>query len=226
MRNLMIAAMLLVASLAVAQDDAEYRLELGGGVGMLAYQGDFNGNLLKGMKPMAMLSARYKPNPRMAWALNLGMGSIKGDYNNAHNFYPELTESQRSFSNTVFDGGARFEYNFWPFGTGRDYRGAKPLTPFITLGAGITFADTDGGSVVCANFPIGGGVKYKIAKRVNLTAEWTMHVSTSDKLDGVADPHGIKSSGMFKNKDSYSMLVVGLTYDIWAKCRTCHNDDD
>lgn len=226
MRNLMIAAMLLVASLAMAQDDAEYRLELGGGVGMLAYQGDFNGNLLKGMKPMAMLSARYKPNPRMAWALNLGMGSIKGDYNNEHNFYPELTESQRSFSNTVFDGGARFEYNFWPFGTGRDYRGAKPLTPFITLGAGITFADTDGGSVVCANFPIGGGVKYKIAKRLNLTAEWTMHFSTSDKLDGVADPHGIKSSGMFKNKDSYSMLVVGLTYDIWAKCRTCHNDDD
>lgn len=226
MRNLMIAAMLLVASLAMAQDDAEYRLELGGGVGMLAYQGDFNGNLLKGMKPMAMLSARYKPNPRMAWALNLGMGSIKVDYNNAHNFYPELTESQRSFSNTVFDGGARFEYNFWPFGTGRDYRGAKPLTPFITLGAGITFADTDGGSVVCANFPIGGGVKYKIAKRLNLTAEWTMHFSTSDKLDGVADPHGIKSSGMFKNKDSYSMLVVGLTYDIWAKCRTCHNDDD
>lgn len=226
MRNLMIAAMLLVASLAMAQDDAEYRLELGGGVGMLAYQGDFNGNLLKGMKPMAMLSARYKPNPRMAWALNLGMGSIKGVYNNAHNFYPELTESQRSFSNTVFDGGARFEYNFWPFGTGRDYRGAKPLTPFITLGAGITFADTDGGSVVCANFPIGGGVKYKIAKRLNLTVEWTMHFSTSDKLDGVADPHGIKSSGMFKNKDSYSMLVVGLTYDIWAKCRTCHNDDD
>ena len=58
MRNLMIAAMLLVASLAMAQDDAEYRLELGGGVGMLAYQGDFNGNLLKGMKPLAMLSAR------------------------------------------------------------------------------------------------------------------------------------------------------------------------
>lgn len=226
MRNLMIAAMLLVASLAMAQDDAEYRLEVGGGVGMVAYQGDFNGNLLKGMKPMATLTARYKPNPRMAWALNLGMGNIKGDYSNAHNFYPELTESQRSFSNTVFDGGARFEYNFWPFGTGSDYRGAKPLTPFITMGVGMTFADTDGGSVVCANFPIGGGVKYKIAKRLNLTAEWTMHFSTSDKLDGVADPYGIKSSGMFKNKDSYSMLVVGLTYDIWAKCRTCHNDDD
>ena len=226
MKTLVIATLLLLANMAVAQDDFEYRMEIGGGVGLVAYQGDFNGSILKGMQPMATLTARYKPSPRTAWAFNLGFGKLKGDYDHSDNFYPELAESRLNFSNMLVDGGIRFEYNFWPFGTGNDYRGAKRLVPFIAVGIGMSFADTDNGSAVGANLPIGGGVKYKVAKRVNLTAEWTMHFSTTDKLDGVADPYGIKSSGMFKNKDCYSMLLVGLTYDIWAKCRTCHNDDD
>ena len=74
------------------------------------------------------------------------------------------------------------------------------------------------------NMPIGGGVKYKLADRVNLAAEWTMHFSTNDRLDGVKDPYTIKSSGFFKNTDCYSHLRVSLTYDLWAKCKTCHND--
>ena len=45
-------------------------------------------------------------------------------------------------------------------------------------------------------------------------------------LDGVKDPYGIKSSGLFKNTDCYSQLRVSLTYDLWAKCKTCHNDRD
>jgi hypothetical protein len=46
----------------------------------------------------------------------------------------------------------------------------------------------------------------------------------SDELDGVKDPYGVKSSGLFKNTDCYSHLRLTLSYDIWAKCRTCHND--
>jgi hypothetical protein len=53
-----------------------------------------------------------------------------------------------------------------------------------------------------------------------------MHFSLSDKLDGVKDPYGIKSSGAFKNTDCYSTLQVSVTYDLWAKCKTCHNDKD
>jgi hypothetical protein len=53
-----------------------------------------------------------------------------------------------------------------------------------------------------------------------------IHFTGSDKLDGVTDPYGIKSSGLFKNTDSYSTLLVTLSYDIWAKCKTCHNDRD
>ena len=121
---------------------------------------------------------------------------------------------------------ATYEYNFWPYGTGRDYRGAKRLTPFIFGGLGATFVKTDSKNVFTANLPIGIGVKYKLADRLNLGVEWAIHFTASDRLDGVSNPYGIKSSGLFKNTDCYSHLRLSVTYDLWAKCRTCHNDRD
>ena len=77
---------------------------------------------------------------------------------------------------------------------------------------------------VGVNLPIGAGVKYKVADRVNVSADWTMVFTNNDRLDGVSDPYGIISSGLFKNQDGYSQLRVAVTYDLWTKCRTCHND--
>ena len=72
---------------------------------------------------------------------------------------------------------------------------------------------------------MGIGVKYKIGKRINLGVEWAMHFSLSDKLDGVKDPYGIESTGMFKNTDCYSSLKVTLTYSFLPKCIICNKDD-
>ena len=74
--------------------------------------------------------------------------------------------------------------------------------------------------------PLGIGMKYKIADRLNLGLEWAMHFSQSDELDGIKDPYEVKSSGIFKNTDCYSMLQLSLTYSFMAKCRTCHNADE
>ena len=216
-----------------AQDELEYRMEIGGGVGLLGYVGDFNSSLMKEMQPAVSLIARYKPNPRWAWNVSLTTGKLKGGSDGTGTWYPD-PQSPKSdkdrmppyqFSNQLMDFGVRYEYNFWAYGTGQEYYGARRLAPFITIGLGLTFADT-GKSVFAANLPIGAGVKYKIGNRLNLTAEWTMHFSGSDKLDGVSDPYGIKSSGLFKNTDCYSLLQLSLTYDIWAKCKTCNNDRD
>jgi hypothetical protein len=206
-----------------AQEAPEYRAEIGGGVGVVAYLGDFNGNLFKNMQPMFTLLGRYKFNPRMALALNVSYGKIKGSSKNVETFYPDLPEIE--FSHGLLDVGVRYEYNFWPFGTGREYRGAKRITPYIYIGLGATFVKPES-TEVALNLPIGVGAKYKLGERVNLALEWTIHFTTSDLLDGVKDPYGIKSSGLFKNTDCYDHLRVSLTYDIWAKCKTCHNDRD
>lgn len=204
-----------------AQDAPEYRAEVGGGIGLVAYQGDFNGNLFKNMQPMFTLLGRYKFNPRMALALNVSYGKIKGSSKNVETFYPDLPETD--FNHGLVDAGIRYEYNFWPYGTGREYRGAQRITPYIYIGLGATFVKPEK-TEIALNLPIGAGVKYKLGERMNLALEWTMHFTTSDMLDGVKDPYGIKSSGLFKNTDCYSHLRLSLTYDIWAKCKTCHND--
>ena len=120
---------------------------------------------------------------------------------------------------------ATYEYNFWPYGTGLEYRGAQRLTPFIFLGLGMVYTKSDR-NVVTASLPLGIGVKYKLADRLNLGVEWSVNFSMNDRLDGSADPYSITSSGIFKNTDCYSALQVSLTYSFMAKCRTCHNEDE
>ena len=208
-----------------AQDEPEYRMEIGGGLALTAYEGDFNGNLLRQLQPMAGAVAKYKMNPRMAWAASLRYGQLKGSSANVETWYPQLAANPIEFTSKVVDFDIRYEYNFWPFGTGREYHGAQPFTPFIALGAGIVWAKP-GKQVVAMQTPIGFGVKYKVANRVNLSAEWMMHFSGSDKIDGVKDPYGIKSTGLFKNTDCYSSLQVTITYEFMEKCKTCHNDRD
>ncbi|MBQ8457456.1 MAG: outer membrane beta-barrel protein [Prevotella sp.] len=218
----LLVALLLWVVIAKAQDDPEYKMEAGAGAGLVAYTGDFNGNLLKGMQPWGTLIAKYHLSPREALAFSLGMGKIKGSSDNAETWYPI---EPYEFDNSLTEGVIRYEYNFWAYGTGREYRGARRLVPFVAIGLGLTHHSGEN-SGITMSLPIGAGIKYKIGQRLNLVAEWAMRFTPSDQLDGRSDIYGIKSSGLFKNTDCYSVLQLALTYDIWMKCKTCHNDRD
>ena len=222
MRKILQTLVLLTLTIhASAQDAPEYRAEIGGAIGLVAYEGDFNGNPLRNQQPMLTLVGRYRLNPRMALAANISWGQLKGSSTHANTYYPDL--EPMSFKHSVADIGMRYEYNFWPYGTGHEYRGAQRFTPYIYIGIGATIAKPEK-TEAAVNMPIVAGVKYKIGDRTNVAMEWTIHFTTSDKIDGVADPYGIKSSGLFKNTDGYSHLRLSLTYDIWRKCKTCNND--
>ncbi len=206
-----------------AQTEPEYCMEIGIGVGMINYEGDFNGNIFKCAQPSATLIYRYLFDPHSAIRASLDYGQLKGAAkDNKTVFLPEY--ESYTFNNTLLDLNAIYEYNFWAYGTGKDYRGAKRLTPYVLAGIGMTYAKTDDGSAFTANVPLGIGVKYKVARRVNLNLEWMIHFSLSDKLDGVKDPYGVKSTGIFKNTDCYSQLMINLTYSFKERCRVCHND--
>ncbi len=209
----------------LAQADEEYLLEVGGGIGAVSYLGDFNGSISGNMQPLATALLRRVLNPYMGVTATVSYGQLKGSYKSADTFYPDYQGQTYSFSNPLVDLSLRYEYNFWPYGTGRDYRGAKRLTPFVFGGLGGTYTNTTG-TVLATNLLLGAGVKYKAAKRLNVALEWGIHFTTSDKLDGAEDPYYIKSTGAFKNKDCYSALQLTLTYSFLAKCRTCHNEDE
>lgn len=226
MRKLLLIAITALATLgAHAQDEYEYRMEIGVGGGMVNYLGDFNGSIVSNMQPSASLMLRRVFNPYMGLKLDFAYGKLKGSSADVKTWYPELADNPIDFNSTLMDLGLSFEYNFWPYGTGREYRGAKRLTPFVFLGIGGTYAKTGDESVFTANVPIGVGVKYKLGRRLNLGLEWAAHFSLSDKLDGVADPYGIESSGLFKNTDCYSMLKFTITYSFMPKCKICNKDD-
>lgn len=227
MRKLLLMFMVLLpAARMSAQDDPQYRMEIGAGVGTVSYEGDFNGNVLKNMQPMFSALWRYNFDPYKDLRLSATYGKLKGSSKDVDTYYPDYATEEYSFNRNLLDVSLVFEYNFWPYGTGRDYRGAKRLTPYIYGGIGATSASGGGSkSVFTANVPIGLGVKYKLNERMNLGLDWGIHFSLSDELDGVKDPYQVKSSGMFKNTDCYSMLQLTLTYSFKAKCRTCNKEE-
>lgn len=229
------ACCLIFCITANAEEDVEYKMDMGAGLGGCFYMGDANSSPFANMSVMGAITARRILNARMAVKTNLAFGHIHGTSEGflPTDAYSQSTEggtpTQVHFSRNVLDIGAQFELNFWGFGTGVGYKGNSRITPYILAGAGITIG-MGGGAKACGgmNIPVGIGVKYKLKPRVNLGFEWTMRFSTTDKLDATPegtqlhDPYGIKS-GFFKNKDSYSFAMFFITYDMFPKLRKCNN---
>ena len=226
-RTAIVLSCLFLCLTAKAEEEVEYKMDLGAGLGGCFYMGDANGVPFANLSAMGAITARRIFNARMALKGNLAFGFMPTD---AYSMTPEGgVPTKVDFSRNVLDLGVQFELNFWGFGTGVGYKGYSRITPYILLGAGLTIG-MGGGAGTCAgmNIPVGLGVKYKLKPRVNLGFEWTMRFSTTDKLDAtpegtqLTDPYGVKS-GFFKNKDSYSFAMFFITYDMFPKRRKCNN---
>ena len=231
-------ALMCITACATAQDDVEYRWEIGAGVGATTYYGDFNSSVVKNLQPAGEVILRKVINPYSAVRIAGMYTKAKGSYKDVSTHYPALEDAGYEFSNSIGDLSVTYEYNFWAYGTGKDYRGAKRVAPFISLGIGLTYANCKNGmtdysasesassstSAVTASIPVGFGVKYRIKDRLNLSLDWQMHFTMSDQLDGVKDPYYVTSSGIFKNTDCFSTLTLALTYSFSAKCPTCMRD--
>lgn len=226
---LAIAALTTAVANVRAQEQPEYLMEIGAGGGVVGYLGDFNGSITKNLQPAATIVGRYNINSYMAVKLQLAYGKMKGSSEKVKTYYPDYSDKTYTFSNPIGALVAAYEYNFVPYGTGREYRGAKRLAPYVSLGLEANYIRVNGeqkSNVFTMSIPLGIGLKYKLGERANIGLEWAMHFSLSDELDGVKDPYGIKSSGLFKNTDGYSSLMITATYSFNAKCRTCHNEDE
>lgn len=223
MNRLLIIALLFISAAAYGQDDVEYRWEIGAGAGMTSYQGDFNRNVTKDLSPNVTLLLKRVLNPHMAIRLAGQLGKLKGSSEDVETYYPQYQTETYNFNRSLVDVSAAYEYNFFAYGTGHEYRGARRFTPFIFGGLGFTSVSGDDNNAFTMNIPLGIGVKYRASARLNLALEWSTHFSLSDKLDGVEDPYGIKSSGLWKNTDGYTVLQFTATYSFSPKCRTCHN---
>lgn len=227
-RFLLLLPLLLAGpALRAQQEDVVYRVELGAAAGIHFGLNDVNTRWYGNSQLGGGAVARFLLNPRMSVKTALSYGKISGKAENVDNFYPAdpgtVGPEQLKFSasSDVFDLSALYELHFLPYGYNEGYQGYKRITPYLQMGIGFTYAT--GGKAFTANLPIGVGVKYKLAPRLNLGLEWRMHFSLSDKLDGLEAPLGIKSTA-FKNKDHYSFTLLSITYDIAPRCPNCNKD--
>lgn len=241
-KNLCIRQVLLLILMAfplslAAQDDEEYRMEIGGGAGTDFYLGDVSSTPFRKPSVAAALLWRRNFNPRMGLKANLAMAHLRGA--SGKRFIPADASTPGAeggmpvavdFKRAVLDLGAQYELNFLGYGLGQEYQNMRRWTPYVAVGLGVSLAVGGGESAAFAlNIPVGLGVKYKIRPRLNAGVEWSFRLTTTDELDAggqatLAHPYNIKGKG-FKNKDAYSMLLLTLSYDISPKCKTCHNND-
>ncbi len=219
LRKYFVMLLALLSTVGVTAQELEYKMELGGMLGSSFYMGDANySSLYKNSGVGGGLMGRYNINPRQALKFDIAYGKISGNATELENKYPNIEGQIWEFDNSVVDVGCQYELHFWAYGTGKGYKGTKRLTPYIQVGLGFTY----GNDTFTMNIPVGFGVKYKVAERINVGLDWSMRFSLSDELDGISDPYSIKG-GMLKNKDSYSFTMFYVSYDLFPKLRKCNN---
>ena len=196
-----------------------YRMELGLLGGSSFYMGDANNDkLFENRHPSYGILARYNLNDRFSLKANALVAGISGTTNGLSATY--MNGSDISFNHKVFDAGVQLELNFYNYGA-PDYKpGASRVSPYILVGLGFTGYKAEKRKIG-ANFPLGLGVKAKVAPRMNIGCEWTFRKTTADDLDYVSNPTNFQlqdswsgSGSWNKNKDWYSILMLYVSYDI------------
>jgi hypothetical protein len=223
----LLTLLLLLMPLILPAQELEYKMEAGGYVGLCSYLGDANSKLFKDNGGLIGALLRFNLNPRMSIKTNLQMGHISG---NSGDLYLPADATQGGatnaesvpvdFSNTLIDLGTQYEYSFFGYGMGNSFKGHKRLTPYVAGGLGLVVGTSY--SAVGAYATLGVGVRYKFKPRWNIGAEWNVRFTTTDKIDNINKPYGIKG-GMFKNKDGYTNTLVYISYDMFPKYRKCNN---
>lgn len=226
LRTVIVAIAMTIGALAHADDYVDsYRYDIGIGLGTSGYLGDANeSNLLKNLGFSANAGIRYLFDSRWAAKAQFSMATISGNTANFENVLPE--NAQYEFSSNVFDLAVKGEANFFAYGIGETYKRLRRWTPYATIGVGVTLASTKDATSVAFSIPMGIGFKFKVSRRLNLNAEFTMTKVFGDKIDSeqLTDLYRIESS-FLKNTDWFSTLTVGVSYEFGPRCATCNRID-
>jgi len=217
-------ASIITCVTAVAQ---EYKHEIGAGGGFSSYMGDANiNNPFLELHPSFGLIFRKNMNFRWAVKADLLMGSVSGNTQNSDNVYPAngVAEFKRNF----FELGGQMEFNFLPFSDKFAYLQTSRITPYMMAGLGFTFAPGNE-TFFGLNLPVGLGLKYKAANRVNLGLEYSIRKLFGDDFDApnksgfnLDNPYKM-NGGIFKNRDWYTILMFSITWNFVPNDRKCTN---
>ncbi len=218
--TLIIALMSMATATEARSQEAAYKFDAGAAIGMSGYLGDANtSNVLSHPGFAAAASFRYLINTRWAIKGVFTTAGLSGDSADMENVYPG--GNTYSFTSSIYDLGARAEFNFFNYGIGETYRKLRRWTPYLSLGIGVTLASSED-THVAMNLPMGVGMRYKLTPRINIGLEWSMTKVFGDNVDGpvLDDLYDIKSS-FIKNTDWYSLIMLTISYEFGERCKSC-----
>lgn len=213
---------LLSSMVSVRAQEKEYMYEVGASAGLSWGYGDVNTNKAVYSPSFSYgVLGRYNVNLRWALAAELTSSGISG---NTADFDYAFPGGDYKFDRRFWQASILPEFHFWNYGLGVDYREKKRYTPFLTAGLTAGVVTGDGNSDFTWGIPLGAGFKVKIKPRLNahITALFTK--TFGDKLDGCADPEGIKTSALMGN-DWLASIRIGFTFEFKERCVECKNQN-
>jgi len=184
--------------------------------GVTSYLGDINPNrLFYRPQPAGGLFYRYNLNPRQSIRANILLGGLKANDLDFRNNFQQTRAL--SFSGTVAELAAQFEFNFLPYSTqGKRWN----YTPYLAAGAGVSFINT--GSVSYQPvIPFSLGFKINIHKNLGIEAEYGFRKTFYDKFDGLKDNVDPNHEAWLHNNDWYSFAGISFTWKIYNKLVGC-----
>jgi hypothetical protein len=204
--------------------------EVGVFAGGSSYIGELNpGRPFYMIRPAAGVFFRYSASTRFSWRFMANVSRLEASDANSGVAFQE--NRNLSFRSDVFETGALFEFNYFPFEAGNMSYIATPylfvglsgfyfnpkakfdgswqaLQPLSTEGQGSAlYRDRKIYSRVQAALPFGMGVKLNILPRVMLAAEWMMRKTFTDYLDDVSTTY-VDPDILVARHGAYSALLA------------------
>lgn len=189
-------------------------MEFGGGVGSMNYSGDLVRGYSFSTSSLAG-TAFYRMNfsEILTVKLALTIGKVRASEIPIDAF---ATQRNHSFSSSVLEASAVFEYHFFDFKT-EDSR--VNYSPYIFGGVGfMNFNDApknEGVGKIQPVLPVGVGFKYLIQKKYTIGLEAGARKTFFDYLDGISDAdQAIKDYQYGNPKDDDWYFFTGLSFSI------------
>jgi hypothetical protein len=191
--------------------------------GVSSYLGDINPNrLLYSPLPAGGIFYRYNFHPRYSIRGNLLVGGLRADDHDFNNSFQQTRGA--SFSGTVEEFSAQFEFNFLPYATtGKLWN----FSPYFSAGAGVAIINTVSTSYQPV-IPFSFGFKANIHKNLGLEVEYGFRKTFYDNFDGLKDLVAPADYAWLHNNDWYTFTGIAVTWKIYNRLAGCpaYNDVD
>ncbi len=197
---------------------AQTKYEIGLFAGTSYYMGEINpSRQFYAPSPAAGAMFKWSLNKRDALRFHAYYGHFRGSDRDFNNQFQQNRNA--SFSASLLDINAIYEYNFLPFQFNAHKR---TFSPFLFVGLGYEFilqSQNNIGSHFAV--PFGVGIKYFVSKKVTVGAEWSFRKTFRDNIDGLENPGETKYKSSISNTDWYSFAGFFITFRLFDHSGDC-----